>query len=121
VRVDHLHGRSVADTDAMAALTRRTHWSVRTLCERKEEGYDVKTCEAVLEANPVEPKLITAAQAQHLHDIPAGHVRQWAYRGRLVSYQTDGQGFPLYDETAVLALHAATIEYKKQRQKRRTS
>jgi hypothetical protein len=44
-----------------------------------------------------------------------------AYRGRLVSYQTDGQGFPLYDETAVLALHAATIEYKKQRQKRRTS
>ena len=119
MRIDHLYGRSVADTAAMAALTGRTPWSVRTVCTRQEEGYDVDICTAVLQANPIEPDLVTAAQAEHRFGVPSGHVRQSAYRGRLTSYQTDPQGFPLYDAATVQAMHAAAIAYQEKRRKTR--
>jgi len=105
VRIDHLYGRSVADTDAMAALTHRTPWAVRTVCEREEEGYDVDQCTLQLRAHPREPELVTATQAQHLLGVPAGTIRVWAHRGQLRSYQRNRQGHPLYDAEHIRALN----------------
>lgn len=101
MRIDHIRGRSVADTAALAALTRRSAWSVRTLCPRDcdppDPGYDVDTCTLILAAHPGEPPLLTAVDAERYLGVPAGTVRQWAHRGQLVSYLRDPQGRPLYD------------------------
>lgn len=108
MRIDHICGRSVADTAALAALTRRSAWSVRTLCPRDcdppDPGYDVDTCTLILQAHPGEPPLLTAVQAEQYLGVPAGKVRVWAYRGRLVSHQTDGRGNPLYDAAKIAEL-----------------
>lgn len=104
MRIDHLYGRSVADTAAMAALTHRHPAAVRTICKREPEGYDVDVCIAELNANPTDPTLYTAAQAQRELGIPAGTVRQWASYGRIRARHRDGRGSPLYDAEELRAL-----------------
>lgn len=104
MRINHLYGRSVADTAAMVALTRRTPWAVRTLCERDPEGYDVKKCTATLADNPHHGRLLTAADAQKYLGIPAGTVRAWASAGRLDKVDRDPRGYPLYDAAQLVKL-----------------
>jgi hypothetical protein len=96
VKVEHRGGRSVADTDAMAAVTGRTAWAIRAHCTRQPAGYDVDDCAATLAAIP-DPILLTAAQAQQYLGIPAGTVRSWASRDHLQSHDRDQHGHPLYD------------------------
>ena len=109
MRIDHLYGRSVADTAAMVALTRRTPWAVRTLCERDEEGYDIDTCTATLQANPHHGRLMTAADAQKYLGVPANRVYQWAYRSELRAVDThDGRPVYLVEDLLRLIARADT-------------
>ena len=75
-------GRTIGDTQLMAALTGRPPAAVRVHCPRGEHGYDVRECEAILrEAD--DPVVLTARQAEQYLAIPAGTVRAWACRGML--------------------------------------
>lgn len=100
----HTPGATVADTAAMRAITGRSAWSIRSTCPREPAGYDVAECSAQLRAEPYEPPLITAAQAQRYLGVSAGTVRSWANRGRLVSHDRDGSGRPLYDALRIAEL-----------------
>lgn len=96
MQVRHLGERTIADTDAMRAITCRSRWVIRSRCERGPDGYDVDTCAAAVAAAP-EPVLLTAADAWQYLGIRAGNVRQWASKGRLTSYDRNEHGHPLYD------------------------
>lgn len=110
MRIDHLFGRSVADTDAMAALTKRPPAAVRILCLREDQGYDVDTCTLRLEQHPQDPVLLTAAQAQQLLGIPAGTVRQWASNQRIRAHSRNTRGHPLYHAADLDRLNRRTPE-----------
>ena len=98
MRIDHLYGRSVADTAAMAALTGYPPAAIRRYCKREEHGYDVNASEQILWALP-RPVLVTAAEGARRLDIPVGTIYAWASqsRARLKSWQRDPRGRPLYD------------------------
>jgi hypothetical protein len=95
VIVNHLYGRSVADTAAMAALTHRSPWAIRNVCKRDPEGYDVKKCTAALEDEPHAGMLMSAAQAEKYLKIRANTIYQWVFRGELKPVDRDGRQ-PLY-------------------------
>lgn len=88
----------------MRAITGRSAWAIRSTCPREPAGYDVAACTAQLHADPYEPILLTATQAQVFLGVPAVTVRSWAYRGRLVSHDRDGLGRPLYDAVRIAEL-----------------
>lgn len=88
----------------MRAITGRSAWAVRSLCDRSAQGYDVAACAAHLRTEPYEPILLTAAQAAHFLGVPAATVRSWARRGRLRSHDRNAYGRPLYDARAIVEL-----------------
>ena len=102
--VTHTPHGTIADTAAMHAITGRSAWSIRATCERAPDGYDVAGCTAQLAADPYEPTLLTATQAQRFLGVPAATVRSWAARGRLVSHDRDARGFALYDAAVIARL-----------------
>lgn len=102
--IAHLSSGTVADTAAMTAITGRSAWAVRATCPRDIAGYDVAACTARLAADPYEPTLLTAAQAQRFLGVPAATVRSWALRGQLTSHDRDGLGRPLYDAARIVEL-----------------
>lgn len=104
LNITHLSHGTVADTAAMRAITGRSAWSIRSTCPRTSDGYDVAACTAQLHTDLYEPVLLTAAQAQLFLGVPAGTVRSWALRGRLVSHDRDGFGRPLYDAVRIAEL-----------------
>ena len=113
VNVQHLpDGRSIADTAALAALTGRSPWAVRTLCERGDNGYDVDDCTERLEANPGVGRLLTAAQAQQYLGVPAGTVRYWASRGLLHCRGRNPRGIPLYEAARIVELRDPPNEHQ---------
>lgn len=97
MQIRHDGDRSLADTAAMAAITHRRPWVIRSTCPREPVGYDVEACAEVVAAAP-EPVLLTAAEATHRLGLAASTVRQWAHRGRLRSWERNERGHPLYDE-----------------------
>lgn len=102
--VEHRPGRTVADTDAMAALTGRTPWTIRAHGVRPDGRlYDHDATLAAIATVP-EPVLLNASQAQAHLGLRAGTVRQWAHRGRIRSLAKDRAGRPLYDLADLLRL-----------------
>lgn len=104
MKLRHLDdGRSLADTQTMAALTARPPAAVRRYCTRELLGYDVTTCTRQLAGTP-DPVTLSARQAQQYLGIPANTVYQWAYRRRLHSCDHDERGRPLYDVDDLMRL-----------------
>lgn len=94
--VDHLpDGRTIADTQALVALTGRPVHAIRRHCPREDRGYDVARCETALLAQP-DPIVLTAAQAQIYLGIPAGTIYSWVSRGQLAPLDRRA-GRPVYD------------------------
>jgi hypothetical protein len=98
VIVEHLpDGRTVMDTQALAAITARPPALIRRHCTRDDTGrYDARACPETLAPLP-DPVLLTAAQAGQYLGIPPGTVRSWAGRGQLRAWDRDRAGRPLYD------------------------
>jgi hypothetical protein len=96
VIVDHLpDGRTIADTQALVALTGRPVHAIRRHCPREDRGYDVARCETALLAQP-DPIVLTAHEAARYMGIPGGTVRSWASRG-LLRPLGERDGWPAYD------------------------
>lgn len=94
--IDHLpDGRTLADTQALVALTGRPVAAIRRHCPREQLGYDVERCETALLAQP-DPIVLTAREAARYMGIPAGTVRSWASRGQLAPLD-ERDGWPAYD------------------------
>lgn len=90
-------GRSIADTDALTAITTRPPALIRRHGHRLPTGrYDVQQTIEQLAHLP-DPVLLTAADAHRYLGIPDGTIRSWASRGLLRSYDRDPSGRPLYD------------------------
>lgn len=90
-------GSTVVDTQTLRALTTRSTTSVRRLCQRGPDGYDLHAATAALAAHPDEPVLLTAPDAARYLRIPTGTVYSWQSRGVLRSWERNGRGQPLYD------------------------
>lgn len=104
MRLQHLpNGRTVGDTQLLAALSGRSVAAVRRHCTRGEHGYDVEKCLTTL-AGAHDPVVLTARQAERYLAIPAGTVRAWAHRGKLRPLDYTPTGYPLYDATDLLRL-----------------
>lgn len=97
-------GRTLADTRAMAAVSARPVGAVRRHCEHVEPGrYDVEACINQLAEQPIDPVLISAADAQRYLRLPVGTVYSWAHR-KLIRPLDVRDGQPLYDVNDLLAL-----------------
>jgi hypothetical protein len=105
VIVDHLpDGRTIADTQALVALTGRPVHAIRRHCPREDRGYDVARCETALLAQP-DPIVLTARDAERYMGIPGGTVRSWASRG-LLRPLGERDGWPAYDVSDLARLAA---------------
>ena len=94
--IDHLpDGRTLADTQALVALTGRPVAAIRRHCPRTDRGYDVERCETALLAQP-DPIVLTCTEAERYMGIPAGTIYSWVSRGQLAPLdRRDGR--PAYD------------------------
>jgi hypothetical protein len=99
----HLDGRSIGDTQVLVALTARPAAAVRRHCPRDEHGYDIDASTAVL-ADVPDPILLTARQAEQYLGIPSGTVYSWAGRQQVRSLDHTDDGRPLYDVGDLLKL-----------------
>lgn len=95
-------GRTIADTQALVALTGRPAHAIRRWCERGSRGYAVDQCETALLANP-DPIVLTARDAEQYMGIKAGTIYSWVSRGQLAPLdRRDGR--PVYDVADLVAL-----------------
>ena len=95
-------GRTIADTQALVALTGRPAHAIRRWCERGSRGYAIDQCETALLANP-DPIVLTAAEARAYLGIPRGTIRSWVHRGQLAPLG-ERDGWPAYDVTDLTRL-----------------
>jgi hypothetical protein len=90
-------GRSIADTDALTAITTRPPALIRRHGHRLPTGlYDVQQTIEQLAHLP-DPVLLTAADAHRYLGIPAGTVYSWVSRRLLAPLDRTAAGRPLYD------------------------
>jgi hypothetical protein len=110
VFVQHSEGRSVADTDAMCAVTGRSDVAravqIRRYCPRDENGrYEVELALEAIAASP-EPVVYPGSRlAGRAVGVAAATVRAWVGRKRIRTYGEDASGRPLFclDELQLLA------------------